>query len=561
MPQDAFTLRYLCIELNNLLAGGKVNRVVQTDEDKVVLTIYTGKRTEKLLLDVNPASPRIGVIEKEGDSPLTAPNFCMLLRKHFLSATVDEISLVGFDRIVKIDFTASPEFFDSVKKTLYVELMGRYSNVILTENGKILGGNRGINMLGDFVRPLIVGKPYVFPPVQDKKLPSDVALVEYFACPDEDYARRIIGGVQGISLDTAREIIYGFGKEVSSNSQEFFEYFNDFIFNSEVNPCVVIDGGVKDVFAFPYNTVSGEYKFFDTLTSAENFYHTEKDKLKRYKNLKDRLNSVVNSALKKAKKRLQAIAVKERDAESLEDNRIKGELIIANIYRLKRGDTEVELENYYDGTTVKIVLDANLTPSENAENYYKKYNKQKRALTAIAPQKELAQSEVDYLTAVADEILLAETEVDLKAVRDELKIYGLIPQDKVLKNKKADDGFCRVYEIDGFIVKAGRNNTENDKLTATARADSIWLHAKEHHSTHVVIEKNGKEIPDAVIIKAAEITAYYSKGRDSGKCEVVYALKKNVKKPPRSKPGFVTYTDYRSVMVEPKNGLEFTKTL
>ena len=172
MPQDAFTLRYLCAELNSVFAGGKVNRIIEPNNDELVLTVYTGKRTEKLLLNVNPAAPRIGILSEERDSPLTAPNFCMLMRKHLLSATLLSVELIGFDRIVKIDLLASGEFKDAVKKTLYVELMGRYSNIILTENGRILGGNRGINMFDNGVRPLFVGQPYVFPPVGDKKLPS-----------------------------------------------------------------------------------------------------------------------------------------------------------------------------------------------------------------------------------------------------------------------------------------------------------------------------------------------------------------------------------------------------
>ena len=180
MPQDAFTLRYLCQELDKLFTGGKINRIIQPSNDEVVFTVYTGGRTQKLLLDVNPASPRIAVIERDKESPLTAPNFCMLLRKHLLSSTITGINLIGFDRIVRIDFLTSDEFKDSAKKTLYVELMGRYSNVILTEDGKILGGNRGINMFDNGVRPLIVGHPYVFPPVGDKKLPTDTALIEIF---------------------------------------------------------------------------------------------------------------------------------------------------------------------------------------------------------------------------------------------------------------------------------------------------------------------------------------------------------------------------------------------
>lgn len=563
MPQDAFTLRYLCSELNTVFKGGKVNRIVQTDENKVVFTVYTvEKRTKKLLLDVNPAVPRIGVAEREEDSPLTAPNFCMLLRKHLSSATIEGIELVGFDRIVKIDFTASAEFFDAVRKTVYVELMGRYSNVILTENGKILGGNRGINMLGDFVRPLIVGNPYAFPPVQNKKLPADPVLIECFASyVGEDFARYITSVTQGLALDTAKEIVASFNGDVKTQPERFFKHFNDFIYKSVPKPCVLTENGcVKDVFVFPYSIAVGEYIYFDALWRAEEYYHSERNKFKCYKNLKDRLSSVVNSALKKAKKRLQAVTAKEKDAATLEENRIKGELIIANIYRIKRGDLFAELENYYDGGVLKISLDPRLSPSENAENYYKKYNKQKRALVALATQKEQAESELNYLVSVVDEITLAETENELKAVRDELKAYGLIPEEKIAKHKKTPESSCRVYDVRGYSVKVGRNNTENDKLTASAKSDSLWLHVKDYHSSHVIIESNGKEIPEKVIVTAAEICAYYSKSRDGGKCEIVYAYKRTVKKPPRSKPGFVTYTDYRSLTVLPNKHTEFLKT-
>ena len=211
MPQDAFTLRYLCSELDAVFKGGKVNKIIQPSSDELILTIYTGKKTERLLFNVNPASPRIGVVNEEYESPLTAPNFCMLMRKHLLSATVLGVELIGFDRIVKIDFLASGEFVDAVKKTVYVELMGRYSNVILTENGKILGGNRGINMFDNGVRPLFVGHEYKFPPVNDKKLPSDVALVEKFiGVQKENFAELLCRNVQGIAVSTANEIVNGY---------------------------------------------------------------------------------------------------------------------------------------------------------------------------------------------------------------------------------------------------------------------------------------------------------------------------------------------------------------
>ena len=564
MPQDAFTLRYLCAELNSTFSGGKVNRIIQPNADELVLTVYTGKRTEKLLLDVNPAAPRIGVITDDKESPLTAPNFCMLMRKHLLSATVLGVELIGFDRIVKIEFLTSGEFFDAVKKTLYVELMGRYSNIILTENGKILGGNRGINMFDNGVRPLIVGQPYVFPPVGDKKLPLDQTLIAVFDKAEKtELVDLIIKNVQGVALSTAKEIVSEF---LSKNScgevsgKAFFDELNKYLYNTIPSPCVIFENDtVKDVCVYPYACISGDVKRFETLILAEEYYFTERERVKKFTSKKERLNSLTNTAVKKVKKRLTAIKAKEKDALSAEENRIKGELLLANIYRIKNGVSECVLDNYYDGTTVKITLDERLSVSKNAENYYKKYNKQKRTLTALAPQREQAEKELDYLNSIVDEISLAENIDDLFLIQNELELYGILTERKNTGKKKKQETFCREYEIFGYKVRAGRNNTENDKLTFTAKPDDLWLHAKDYHSSHLIITAEGKAIPEKVILIAAEICAYYSKGRDGGKTEISYTEKRFVKKPPKSKPGFVTYDNFKSVTVEPLKHAEFLK--
>lgn len=564
MPQDAFTLRYLCEELNSIFVGGKVNRIVEPNGDEVILTIYTTeKMTEKLLLSVNPASPRMGVTTIERDSPLTAPNFCMLLRKHLLSSTVEKIELVGFDRIVKIDFISSAEFFDAVKKTLYVELMGRYSNIILTENGKILGGNRGINMFDNGVRPLIVGRPYVYPPVGDKKVPSDRDLIEIFDNSDLPVFEKIIKFVQGVALSTAKEIEKEFNEKFNNafSGENLFIYLNEFLYNKQKNPCVILENGtVKDVCVFPYKLVQGEIKLFEKLSLAEEFYFDKKDKQKRFNAKKERFQNLTSTAIKKVKKRLTAITAKEKDASTAEDNRIKGELILSNIYRIKQGETECELLNYYDGNMVKITLDSRLSVSKNAENYYKKYNKQKRTLEALKPQKEQTEKELNYFLSVLDEIALAEDMDELLVIGEELENAGLVIKQPVTNKKNKKQTFCHEYDVFGFKVRAGRNNTENDKLTFTSKPDDVWVHAKDYHSSHVVIESLGRSVPEKVLVIASEICAYFSKGRETGKTEIVYTQKKNVKKPSKSKPGFCVYDNFKSIVVNGKKHTEFLKS-
>lgn len=561
MPQDAYTLRYLCEELNSIFSGGKVNRITQPSYDELVLTVYTGKRTEKLLLDVNPSSPRIGIIDREKDSPLTAPNFCMLMRKHLLSATILGMQLVGFDRIIKIDLMASGEFFDAVKKTVYIELMGRYSNIILTENGKVLGGNRGINMFDDGVRPLIVGKDYVFPPVGQKKLPQDQSLIDVFnGCSKQDLVQQILQNVQGIAQSTAVEIANKYFEKSGvdlADGKGAFDYLNEFLYLPNYSPCVVQENGqIKDVLVYPYACIQGDIKHFDNLYEAEEYYFINREEYKNFVGKKERLNSIINTALKKVKKKMTAIKAKEKDAESCEENRIKGELILSNIYKIKQGDKECLLDNYYDGTQVKVALDEHLSPSKNAEKYYKKYNKQKRTLIALKPQREQGESEQNYLLSVLDEISLSENIEDLLLIEQELINAQIIAPQKNVKNKKEEQSLYRSYEFEDYSIKVGRNNNENDKLTFTARSNDIWLHAKDYHSSHAIIQSKGQKVPQEVIVFGAEICAYYSKGREGGKTEIVYTEKKNVKKPSKAKAGFVTYDNFKSVVVAPEKHQE-----
>ena len=558
MPQDAFTLRYLCEELNGILKNGKINRIAQPNADMTVFTVYTERGIKRLILDVNPACPRIGLSETEPSSEHNSSNFCMLLKKHLLSATIKSVSLVGFDRIVKIDLMPSKEFFDSPEKVIYVELMGRYSNVILTENGKVLGGNRGINFLDNNVRPLIAGLNYKLPPVGDKKEPKDSAVKEIFNSADKITAENICKLVQGLAPSTAQEIVDGFK---DNDVKNFYDFLNDYIYKTKKRPCVLIDNGeIKDVFVYPYRKLNGEIKEYKLLCDAEEAYFSEKSSRKRFNDLLSRLGGVVSTGIKKSKKRLSAVMARIKDAENAEENRIKGELLLSNIYKLKGGETEITLDNYYDNTKITIALDKKLSPSKNAEAYYKKYNKQKRSLAALTPQKDSAEEELRYLESVESELSLSETISDLKAVEEELVLSGFIKKPPLKKGVKANETLKpRIYDVYGFIVKVGRNNAENDKITFSAKPYDLWLHAKNYHSSHVIIETNGKKPPERVMTAAAEICAYYSKGRDGGKTEIVYCEKKFVKKPKKSPLGFCTYTDFKSLMVEPSMHAELIK--
>lgn len=571
MPQDAFTLKHLCSELNTLLTGAKVNRITQSNQEEIVFTVYTGKGTEKLLISVNPSLPRIGVVNKENESLLTAPNFCMLLRKHLISSKILSVETVNFDRVIKIEFLSSLEFSDRQNKTLYLEIMGRYSNAILTEGGFILGACRGINSVDNLVRPLIVGGEYKFPPLGEKLAPNDDGLIDYFnQFNGEDFYQYLLNGVRGLAQSTAKEFeryLLDKVKLIKEHSGEkIVKCLKEFIYIKNVLPCVLIkDGKVKDYMVFPYTTCKGEYISFDSLIQAENYFFSKKSEEKEFSSKKEGLISAVNSLIKKLNKKQFAILERERETCSIEDNRIKGELILSNIYKIKRGDKTIEVDNYYTQTKLKIELDEYLSPSENAERYYKKYNKQKRTLVALKPQKELVEGELSYLSSVLDEINIAEDLDGLELIRSELLEQGIIKlkESKVKQsqksNKQNQKPLCAYYLINGFTVKVGRNNIENDRVTFKSKDHDIWLHAKNYHSSHVVIETQNNPVPMEVIVKSAEICAYFSKGRDGGKVEISYTEKKNVKKPNGAKPGFCIYENYQTVIVEAKKHSEMIK--
>lgn len=562
MPHDAYTLRYLCLELDKELKEGKVNKIMCSSRDEIVMAIYSNRGVRRLLINVDPGCPRIGLSSGDYGTSFESTNFCMLLRKHLSGATVTGIRLVGFDRIVAVDFLSSPEFCDSMQKTLFIELMGRYSNAILTEDGIVLGGFRGINSFDNGIRPLFVGKPYAYPPTGDKKEPLEESLAEVFEKVDGDAAAIVCSCVSGLALSTVEQVLYEFAveknvtiesarRDFAGKGREFFEFLKGFCYSSEIKPCVVVcDGEVKDVSVKPYAEIKGERLFFDDLVSAEEYFFSERARKKEFNEKGNRLKSLVDGALKKCNKKLAAVRFREKEALSCETNRIKGELIIANIYKIKSGDESVVLDNYYDGSTIEIALDARLSPSQNAQAYYKKYNKQKRSLGALAEQKERIENDIKYFESFSEELMLAESASYFDLLLEEAESVGLVRKNKMNGKKRAHSAY-KTCVVDGVIVKIGRTNAENDAITFSAKPYYVWFHVKDYHSSHVIVETGKNENLSLQSIKTiAEICAYYSKARNGGKVEVVYALKKFVKKPPNSKLGFCTYSEYRTVTVE-----------
>ena len=545
MPQDTFTIRLLAKELSSSLRGGRINRINQPGKEELSLLIYTQKGTLKLTINANAADCGVYFTTDNPPNPLTAPNFCMLLRKYLQGAEILSVETPGFERILIFRVVCFSDF-STAERELRVEIMGKYSNILLTEKGVILGALKTTTIDENCRRAILPGAPYLPPAPQDKTDPSDLPALYALLSPPlpEDLPRFLFQHVAGLAPCTAEQIVSGY------RGGDFAQYVHDAIFSDEIAPCVVEKNGVPaDFFA---RSVEGGLPF-ESISAAEQYFYAGRRRKKGFDELQRRLTSAVSSAKKKQEKRLSQILEKRRQCEGMEEDRIKGELLTANLYRLKQGMRSCELENYYDekGGTVKIVLDERLSPADNAQAYFKRYRKQKRTLEALGPQEAEVRSELEYSLSLLAAISSAENVDDLKCLEEELQLTGLLKQPERRKKQSAPEYPFRRFEKDGFEILAGRNNLQNDRLVRTSAPDDVWLHAQKYHSSHVVIRAQGRVVPDEVLGYAAGICARYSDAKQGGRIPVDYCLVKQVKKPSKAKAGFVIYRDYKTVLVEP----------
>ena len=569
MPQDAFHIRRSCQELNALLIGGKINRISQVDKDELTFIVYTGKTTVKLIVSANASNARVCLSLTEKEPAAVAPNFCMLLRKHLQGAEILSVSQREFERIVEIRLRCTTDFSDC-ERVLHCEIMGKYSNVILTEKGVILGALKTSSLTDETHRVLFAGAKYLYPAPQNKLSHLDGAGLRSrlenaeknreTEWETEELSAFLFENVSGLAMPTAREIVSRFEKQNGSLNNLLFHGVKtplwEFVANfCEREPCrphaQIKNGVICDFFAFEIeNGIETP-----SLCKAEDEFYTARESKKGFENKKRKLESAVKTLLKKSAKRIQDVSTRLLDAEKAEENRLKGELLTANLYRVERGASSVELENWYDekGGIIKIALDSALSPSQNAQRYFKIYNKQKRAKEILTPMLKDAQAELSYAESILAAIFSAESELDFKEIETELVEAGLLraPKARAGGKKKEQPLPFREYEHNGFKILLGRNNLQNDRLLKFADAEDVWLHTQKYHSSHAIILVEGRQVCDETLLFAAELCAYFSDGRAGDKIPVDYCRRKFVKKPKASKAGFVTYTDYKTLLVTP----------
>lgn len=568
MALDTLVIHTLAKELADKLTDGRIDKIHQPERDEILLHIRTYSKNYRLVISASPSYPRIHFCEAQKENPLSPPMFCMLLRKHLSSGKIVKISQIDFERIIRFDIESYNEMGDLTQKHLIAELMGRNSNIILTdENMKIIDSARHVDFTQSSVRQILSGCEYISPPAQNKiPILSDEDKAIDLSMPGISVDKAILNAVSGISPLTAREFVFNaFGTcnilcgEIKNTPKNLVPAADEIAFA----PCMI-----KDSFGKPIEFSAIDIKqygqsmeivpYSDISSLLEDFYK-KRDEADRIKQKSASLIKLLKNHEERLAKKMIIQQKTLADAEKKEIYKIKGELLSANIYRLENKMKSIKVENYYDpnGKEMDITLNPQLTPSQNIQKYYKLYTKAKNAEQEVTIQLKNTCEDLEYIKSTLAFAENAASESELNAIRTELAEQGFLKHASTRKKASRNIQSKPIHFIssDGFDIYVGKNNTQNDYLTLKfANSMDLWFHTKQIHGSHTIIKLGpDKNVSDTAITEAASAAAYYSKARNSSKVPVDYTRIKNVKKPNGAKPGMVIYDSYNTIYVEPEN--------
>ncbi len=564
MSLDGIVTRALVHELQSCV-GARINKIYQPTEYDLVLHLRGATAAGKLLLSAHPSMPRLHWTHQPWTNPAEPPMFCMLLRKHCEGGVVEAIRQVDTERIVEIDVRHRNELGDTTVKRLVVELTGRHSNIILMDpaTGVIHDGIRRVTPAISSFRVVLPGSTYVRPPAQGKRDPlgedeagfrAALAAAGANASP-RDLAQAIVDGYAGIGPLLARELVHRAGGDAAS----LWHAFRDVMRNAAEHryaPVIVDTPDGKAVFAaFDLTHAAGEKRRFDSVNACVEAYFRDKAEREFVRQRTADLARIVTNEMAKNERKIVKLQETLAEAREAERYRRYGELLTAHLHAVRRGDESAEVVDFYDEAqpTLSIPLDPQLSPSENAQRYFRKYTKLKNSLAAATEQLEAAQAEIRYLETVLQALENAGP-ADIDDIREELAAQGYIRQrgPAAVGAKKKDDrpAVLSFTSSEGVPIYVGKNNKQNDYLThRLARPDDTWLHTKEIPGSHVVIR--AASFGEATLQEAAMLAAYYSKARHSGNVPVDYTRIRYVRKPNGAKPGFVIYERHKTLFVTP----------
>lgn len=575
MAIDGIFLHFLKNEIAEFAIGAKVDRIYLPTKYELVLSLRTRTQTRRLFISVSGNSPRINFTEYSPENPMTPPMLCMFLRKQLSGAVITDIKQVGFDRILLIELDATNEIGDRVKRTLAVEIMAQYSNcILLDENGIILDALKRVDSSKSSFREILPQREYKLPPGQDKadiikNTPEEIA-EKILSLKEKKLSSAILSVLGGVSPLISRELSYRVtlgDADVSALSDSARErliheiaFLADTVRENKIRPCYLTDdnGNYIDFSYMPLTLFdnSAKVNFTETLSEIPDIFYFERERLQRARSKAEDLFKTVSNLIERTSKKISVQREELSSAEDAETKRIYAELINANLYSLSKGSEIYEIANYYDDyKPVRIPVLPHLSPSHNAQRYYKEYRKAQTAKKMLTELIEKGLSDLEYLLSVQDELSRAETERELSEIRTELSGAGFLKRKTGTKNKKnAPLPVLEFSAPDGFKVYVGRNNLQNDMLSfKKALKNDIWFHAQKAPGSHVILSLEGREATPAAMEFAAETAAFFSSVKDRGMVEVDYTKVRNLKKPPASNPGFVIYHIYSTLYVKALN--------
>lgn len=575
MPFDGSVVNSVVHELNDKLANGKIEKIYQPEKDELIISVRSFRETYKLLLSASSTYPKVHITEENKSNPTMPPSFCMLLRKHLLGGRIISIRQPEFERIIEIDIDSVDELGYSTHKMLIAEIMGRHSNIIFIDRPtkRIIDSIKRVSFEISSVREILPGREYEYPPSGDKANPLKVSRENFnegisrvtASIKAEKY---LMNSYNGISPIVARDICLR--AEVDSDADlkqcspetierlyTAFSKFQEAVLNASFTPNIVyVNGKASDFSCFILDIYSDydKQEFEDISITIERFYN-EKDLKDRIKQKSGDIHKIITNRLDRCYKKLEKLNGELQEASDSEKYKIYGDLIMSNIYDLQKGQEKARLQNYYSSENeyCDIPMDTRLTPSGNAQRYYKRYNKSKNAKNKINIQIEENNQEIMYLETQLDNLDKCTEELEIIEIRNELAEQGYAKVRKSAKGKQLKVSKPMYFiSSSGLEIYVGKNNVQNDYLTLKLAVNQdIWLHTKDIPGSHVIIKTEGKDVDDTSLAEAANLAAFYSKGKMSSKVPVDYTPKKNVKKPAGAKPGMVIYDNYRTIYITP----------
>lgn len=576
MALDGIFLHFLKNEINSEVVGARVDKVFQPSKDEIILAFRTRGGVKKLLLSARANSPRIHFIQKTPENPQQPPMFCMLLRKHLTGALLKELRQVELDRILFLDFEATNEIGDRVELSVCIEIMSKHSNVILMyKDGKIIDSLKRVDITKSSFRQVLPGLQYQFPPAQQKicLLNNDVldVISALQLLPEKKVSSALLSVLQGVSPIVCRDIakncddvaVADLTASQLDDIEKSLAKLRQRVINGSPEPTIILDSDNKPRdFSFMEIEQYGEAvssKRFETCSLLLDSFYDEKDRIERTHQRAQDLFRLLHNTIERISRKINVQKAELNDCANRETLRIYAELIQANQYQLQKGSFYYDLCNYYDDNKiVRIKADPALTPSQNAQKYYKEY---KKARTAEEKLNELilnGEQELLYIESVLDLLMRSDTERELSEIRMELAEQGYL-RSRQTRNKQKQQKALPPIEYrsdDGFTILVGRNNIQNDRLSLkSAHNYDMWLHVKNIPGSHVVVVSNGAQVSDLAVSQAAIIAAYHSRARDSAQVPVDFTYIKNLRKPQGAKPGKVIYNTYQTLTVNPNKDI------